>query len=413
MDIDGNSVKKFSSLQDNIIHDFMMRIQTVIRGAIILLSILLHASAFSQPFQVGHTTLTFIDASRNNRPIPTEIYYPALTAGENVPVAPGQFPVLSYGHGFVMTVAAYTNFSDALVPEGYIFALADTESGFSPSHNDLALDLVFIIQSMADENNEPGSLFYNAVAETSAVMGHSMGGGASMLAAANDPSITAVVNHAAANTSPSAIQAATEITAPALLFAGSEDCVTPPSQHQEIMFDSLTSDCKTIISITGGGHCYFANYNLLCTIGENSCGPNLTVTREEQQDITISFMIPWLDYVLRGNPDSWQVFLDSLESSARITYQHQCDPALVPGTETGLNRLKVFPVPFKDYLRVEGDGSFRSLKIYDLTGREVFAAAVGKSPHISLSTGFISPGMYQMVLELDNGVKVARKICKH
>ncbi|MFO7615280.1 MAG: dienelactone hydrolase family protein [Bacteroidales bacterium] len=391
----------------------MMRLQSVIQSGVVLLYILFYASAFAQPFQVGHTTLTFIDPSRNNRQIPTEIYYPALVAGKNVPVAPGLFSVLSYGHGFVMTVDAYANFSDALVPEGYIFALANTETGFSPSHNDLALDLAFIIQSMAAENTDPGSIFYGAVAGTSAVLGHSMGGGASMLAAANDPSITAVVNHAAANTSPSAIQAATDINVPALIFAGSEDCVTPPSQHQEIMYDSLASDCKTLISITGGGHCYFANYNLLCTIGENSCAPNLTVTREEQQDITISFMIPWLDHMLRGNTAAWEVFLDSLESSTRITYQHQCDPTLAPGDESGQNRLKVFPVPFKDYLTVEGDGSFRSLKIYDLTGREVLDVPVDKNPFISVSTRFIRPGFYQMVMLSDHGVKVIRKVCKY
>ncbi|MFO7613860.1 MAG: alpha/beta hydrolase [Bacteroidales bacterium] len=379
--------------------------------SVLLCLVLSHA--FPQPFAVGHTTITFIDGSRNNRQIPTEIYYPALTAGENMPVAPGQFPVLSYGHGFVMTVDAYANFSDALVPQGYIFALPNTETSFSPSHNDLALDLVFIIQSMALENNDPGSLFFGAVAETSAVMGHSMGGGASMLAAASDPAITAVVNHAAANTSPSAIQAATDITVPALLFAGSEDCVTPPSQHQQIMYDSLASNCKTLISITGGGHCYFAEYNLLCTIGENSCAPNLTITREEQHETTFSFMIPWLDIVLKGNQASWQIFLDSLETSQRISYQHQCQQTAIPGVETGLNDLKVFPVPFKDCLTVEGTGGFGQLIVYDLTGRAVLNQSIGSEQAASISTESLKPGIYQLVFSNDAGELTVKKVCKH
>lgn len=88
----------------------MVRSRYFLHAAIILLFVLRSASCFAQPFQVGHTTITFIDGSRNNRQIPTEIYYPALTAGEEVPLAPGQFPVLSYGHGFVMTVDAYGNY---------------------------------------------------------------------------------------------------------------------------------------------------------------------------------------------------------------------------------------------------------------------------------------------------------------
>jgi len=390
----------------------MLRSRLFLQIALGLLIILGSASCFAQPFQVGHTTITFIDGSRNNRQIPTEIYYPALTAGEEVPVAPGQFPVLSYGHGFVMTVDAYGNYIDALVPLGYIFALPNTETGFSPSHNDLALDLAFVIQSMALENNDPGSLFHGTVAAISAVMGHSMGGGASMLAAASDPSITAVVNHAAANTSPSAIGAAATITVPVLMFAGSEDCVTPPSQHQQPMYDSLASDCKTLVTITGGGHCYFANYNLFCTIGENSCAPNLTITREEQQQTVVSFMIPWLDFILRGNYASWQTFLDSLESSQKITYQHQCQQTAIPGIETGMTGLKVFPVPFRDYLVIDGTAGSCSVKVFDLTGREVHSANLRNAGPASLSLDLLRPGIYQLVLRNDHGALAVKRIFK-
>ncbi len=61
----------------------------------------------SAQYQVGHLQQTFVDSSRGNRNITTEIYYPAATAGNNVPVAAGQFPVLVFGHGFVMTWSAF------------------------------------------------------------------------------------------------------------------------------------------------------------------------------------------------------------------------------------------------------------------------------------------------------------------
>ena len=56
---------------------------------------------FAQNFQSGKTSISFTDISRN-RQIPTDIYYPANTAGNNVPIASGntKFPVVVFGHGF-------------------------------------------------------------------------------------------------------------------------------------------------------------------------------------------------------------------------------------------------------------------------------------------------------------------------
>lgn len=46
----------------------------------------------AQTYQVGHVAMSFTDPARNNRQIPVEVYYPAVAAGEEVPVAPGLFP---------------------------------------------------------------------------------------------------------------------------------------------------------------------------------------------------------------------------------------------------------------------------------------------------------------------------------
>lgn len=381
----------------------------------LIIALLLTSCLFAiqaQPYEIGHITLQLTDTSRDNRLIPVEVYYPALQAGEEVPVAPGQFPVLSFGHGFVMTVDAYANFSDMLVPTGYILALSNTETSFSPSHPDLALDLSFIIKAMKIESADPESVFFGAVGQTSAVMGHSMGGGASMLAAAQDTAVTAVANFAAANTNPSAVTASANITVPTLLFSGAADCVTPPSQHQEIMYDSLASSCKTLISISGGGHCYFANPNFLCTFGENSCSPNPTITREQQQDVTFDFLIPWLKFHLKSDADAWEIFTDSLASSQRITYEQDCDLTRIPEIGTGQINLNVYPVPFKDYFIVDGDISLRLLKIYDLSGRKVFSKALNKNLPLEFTTEFLNPGFYQLYFISQNGDVITRKACK-
>ena len=40
--------------------------------------------ADAQTYQIGHISLTFIDSARSNRPVPTEIYYPADVTVERI-----------------------------------------------------------------------------------------------------------------------------------------------------------------------------------------------------------------------------------------------------------------------------------------------------------------------------------------
>ncbi len=228
---------------------------------------------------VGHTTITFNDATRTGgfgsgggagRQIQTEIYYPAASAGNDVPVVGTNLPVISFGHGFSMSWDAYTPVWESLVNEGYIVALPRTEGGLSPSHDNFGKDLALVVTKVQDLNTNASSLFFGKVGTTSAIMGHSMGGGSSFLAANYNSSVTTMVTFAAANTNPSSVTASQQITIPNLVIAGQNDCVAPPIDHQNDMYDSLLSNYKTEITILGGGHCYFANSNFNCSFGEGT-----------------------------------------------------------------------------------------------------------------------------------------------
>lgn len=328
--------------------------------------------AEGQNFPVGHQTVTFSDPARNNRLIATEIYYPSTVAGENAPVAPGDFPVLAFGHGFQMGFDSYLYLKSALVPLGYFFVLPKTESSLAPSHAEFGADLAFLIKKMKMEGQNPTSPFYQHVDSASAIMGHSMGGGSSFLACQDNNEPTVMVTLAAAETTPSAIHAAGDITIPSLLFSADKDCVTPPAQHQIPMYDSLASDCKVLINIKGGGHCYFADANFICSLGEIGC-PAFTISREQQHSATLDFMIPYLDYYLKNNAAAWQVFNDSLLASSRITYMKNC-------TQTHLESLvsegvlKITPNPVIDRFTISGfDPSVKNcdLAIFSSAGRIV------------------------------------------
>ncbi len=304
--------------------------------------------------------MTFVDPARN-RTIPTELYYPASTPGHNVPVAqpPGDgFPAITFGHGYLMVWSAYANIWQALVPRGYVVAFPRTEEGLLPSHLELARDLVFLVARLRQENENASSPFFGALAEEAAVMGHSMGGGASVLAAALDTTITALANMAAAETNPSAIQAASNVGQPALVISGSLDGVTPPAEHQIPIYQALASTCKTYVSITGGSHCQFAMYNLNCSLGE-AFAPPPTIDRPTQHALTAGFLLPWLDAHLKGQEEEWFVFEDLLVSCAGVTFQHDCDalppaPPVIVGVSTDPPTVTVrwLPSPFASAYRV-------------------------------------------------------------
>jgi dienelactone hydrolase len=282
------------------------------------------SNSFAQTFNIGHTSTVLYDNTRI-RDVNTEIYYPADSNGDNVSISIGKFPVIVFGHGFLISWDAYENFWISLVSEGYILCFPTTEMGFTPDHQIFADDLRFISSQMQIESLNSSSIFYNSVLPKTGIMGHSMGGGASFLAAENNPNIITLINFAAAETSPSAISSASNITIPSLIFSGKDDCVSPPISNQNIMFDSLNSMCKTQINIINGGHCYFANENTLCSFGESSCNTNLNITRNEQQSVTNDFLKIWLNFYLKSDQNSFSVFNDSLQSSNRITYSQFCN----------------------------------------------------------------------------------------
>lgn len=380
--------------------------------AIISLLLIFSLESISQGFQTGSTSINFVDPTRNNRQINTAIYYPANQQGTNVPLAPGEFPVVVFGHGFVMVHTAYQYLWLDLVPRGYILAFPTTEGSFSPNHLDLGLDLAFIVSQMKLENLDANSLFYESIAETSSIMGHSMGGGSSFLACSNNVEPTTMVTFAAANTSPSAIQAAENVTIPTLLFAGELDCVTPPQQHQYPLYQATASQQKIIIDIAGGGHCYFADYNLLCSIGETSCSPQPAITRQQQQSVVLDFLNLYFDYMLKGNSGSGVEFFDSLQVSQRIDYLMQWQAS---GSESQMrsSQVSVFPNPFRNYLIIERIDSNQpvSVTIWNTTGQKIYEFISNDQRNIEINTRSWQRGAYIITIETGNEI-IRRKVFK-
>ena len=287
----------------------------------IFLTLLTIGESIGQNLNIGHTTITFNDPLRTGgfgsgggpgRQIQTEIYYPAPIAGENVTVSNGQWPIIVFGHGFAMNWDAYSNIWSALVPYGYIMAFPRTESSLfpSPSHGDFGQDISLIAQKLTEEGQNSASIFYTKVSDYACAMGHSMGGGAAVLAASQGTIFDCYVGLAPAETNPSAIGAASNLNLPSLILSGSNDGVTPPSQHHLPIFNAIPHDCKSFANLIGGGHCYFANANFNCDFGESTSSTGISLSRAEQQGLMYQQITSWLSYFLNTSCEGYEVFID-------------------------------------------------------------------------------------------------------
>jgi len=382
-----------------------------LKSSFILIGLLFTmTNLLAQDFNIGHTSTSFYDAERD-RNISTEIYYPAENAGEDVSAAEGNFPVLIFGHGFLMSWDSYENFWTELVPEGYVICFPNTEMSLLPSHGDFGLDLRFLSNQMQEENELESSLFFNILRPETALMGHSMGGGASFLAAENNSNITALVNFAAAETNPSAIAAAANITVPALLFSGEDDCVTPPNEHQNLMYENLASSCKTQISINQGIHCYFANDNFSCTLGESFCNPFPSINRDLQQSITFTFLKIWLDAVLRNNESAFQLFNEGLDSSVQVTFSQDCSTTSIKEWSVE-QEIKLFPNPSSNQLNIKlpEDCSEGNLIIYNSLAEKILERPMNQSSLI-LDISHLPEGSYFIEFHA-NSVKYSSRFLK-
>ncbi len=287
-----------------------------------LLSFTISLNLHAQDFSIGNTKLEFTDPERNDRSIPVEVFYPADTSQEDATITErydGKFPLLIFTHGYLSKIKSYKNIREMLVPYGYIIVFPDTETGIFADHMDLAKDIVLIAKEFPELSNEAGSLFNGRIDTSLCLMGHSMGGGCSFLAAEMLNSVDGIITLAAYDTDPSSIEACAEITAPSLLFGGSKDPVTRPQNHQIPMYDSLKSEHKTFINIIGGSHCQMSDQHKTCRLTELLLFSTPDISREKQHKIMKKFTLNWLNYFLKGDKDAIEEFETLLKEVGPIS----------------------------------------------------------------------------------------------
>jgi dienelactone hydrolase len=356
-------------------------------------------------FEVGHVSATYIDPTRSDRSIACEVYYPSTAAGDAVPVAEGTFPFIAFGHGFVMDYTAYQNITDALVASGYVMIYVETEGGFAPAHADFGLDLAYVADHFYEENATAGSLFQTHLIDRCAIMGHSMGGGATWLAANTSESVDCIAGLAPAETNPSAIAAASNVNVPALVLSGSSDAVTAPADNHTPIFESTASACKYFVNIIEGSHCGYANSGSLCDFGELFFAG---LSREEQQQITHELLLAWFDVYLRENAASNEVLqlYDEMQGNTETTIE-----CVLSVAQSDAQGMLVFPNPCTESLFLESDASgSMTYSVMDLTGKVVASGVLMFSGgRAEVSTVQLPAGVFTILVN----DKVAARLLKH
>jgi dienelactone hydrolase len=179
-------------------------------------------------------------------------------------------PAVAFGHDWLQPAERYADLLRHLATWGIVTAAPSSHRGLLPSHTGFAADLRTALDVSAGVRLGDGRISVDS--RHTALVGHGIGGGAALLAAADHPRVAAVVTIAVAQTRPSALDAARAITVPTLHLAAGKDTVAPAAGHAEP------------IAAAAGGPVWLRTLNKASHTG---------------------FLegVHWSDFVLSGSPD--------------------------------------------------------------------------------------------------------------
>jgi len=270
------------------------------------------------PYQAGWTSATLI---REGRTFNTIIYYPSFVEGSETQIDTlhGPYQPIAFGHGFFMQNSYYISHFKHLASYGFVVIAPQFPDN---NHLQLAYDLLFCINYIKTQNTNSSSRFFNLIDVTKAgLSGHSMGGGASLLAAAIDSTITVAAPLAAAETNPSAITVMNQIKGVVYLISAQNDGIAPPAQHQIPMYNNA-NPVKALPLIKGANHTKFMDTRIW-----DWTDPNGYLTAVQQLSITRKYLASVFNLFLKEDSSYFKyAFGDLAQSDTSIIFQYELKP---------------------------------------------------------------------------------------
>lgn len=146
-------------------------------------------------------------------------------------------PAVAFGHGWLTRPDNYRTLLEHLASWGFVVAAPDTERGPIPSHLGLATDLLTALDVCRGVRLGDGTISVHP--DRLALVGHGMGAGAAVLAAAQRR-VGAVAALFPAPTTPAAESYAPDLNTGGLVLAGEDDLA------------SMTSNARALAGALGG-----------------------------------------------------------------------------------------------------------------------------------------------------------------
>ncbi|MGE0143620.1 MAG: alpha/beta hydrolase family protein [Planctomycetota bacterium] len=255
------------------------------------------------PYAAGSRTLSVPGRPGGNNSVTLQVWYPAQSAGANAPIEPTALPapLVVFGHGFSLSAGLYDSLYRHLATHGFVVAGVATEEGLLTGNLPRFVnDFAATVTGMRAAASDPSSPFLGAVAaDTRAnAAGHSFGGAAAIVAAADHPDLFASVTPmAATSTSPQGVDilgAARRLGVPVLHLGASADTIVPPPQNLDPLFQATPGD-SLLVEILGGNHSAFHERWAIDRLLE----PPGSISIAEQQRRIRRVWLPFLEWSLR------------------------------------------------------------------------------------------------------------------
>lgn len=161
------------------------------------------------------------------------------------------FGVVSLTPGFLASQAQYKPLAKYIASHGFVVINLDPNSIFDQP-DQRAKEMAAALKQVTDMANA-GKAPFAAVTDVTrrAVSGHSMGGGGTLTAASNDPTLKAAVPLAPWHTT----KRFGQDRVPTLIVACQNDQVAPPKQHADLFYASLPSSTpRAEVEVKGVSH---------------------------------------------------------------------------------------------------------------------------------------------------------------
>ena len=234
----------------------------------------------------GVTTKT-VTVKVGSRSFPARLSYPSRG---------GPYPALAFGHAHMARASWYASTLDALAQAGTVVIAPDSGTGIAASPNRLADDLNLSLAWLVSESRAGGTVVPGGKVDGSrtALAGHSMGGGAALLAAARSRTVDTVATLAPFEKSPPAATAARRVQVAALFVVGSADWIVHAADTA-LRFRRAPS-ASLLATITGGSHCGFMDKK------PPWCDAHERISNPRQRALTREQLRRWLERYLKGTP---------------------------------------------------------------------------------------------------------------